>query len=208
MFFVRQAVRLAYDTVWQCRSMAATRMILVRCRFCVLCIFLLCLSGVHAEGSPKSNPAFGDKDNQVAVFFGASSRGGGVENLFLGGVRYSQPNEFFRLHGRRSMELMTARGGSGLKRYNQDLIFGLVQDAIFSLPGPLYTGINLGIYIKSEITDRIDSRFTFGEKIFLGVGIFDDIRLELYGRHFSNGSLATSSDGSQNFVGLSVMKNF
>ena len=154
----------------------------------------------------KTNPSFGSKECQVSVYFGASARKE-IEDLFLVGVQYSQPNEFFRIHGRRSIELMTAHGIGDFSRYNQPLIFGLAQDVIFHLFGTMYAGINLGIYIKSNSTDRISSKFTFGEKVFLGFGLLENYRLEWYGRHFSNGTL-TEQNGGQNFLGLSVIMNF
>jgi len=168
--------------------------------------FLLCLFGESEARTPKLNPAFGGKENQISAYFGVSVRNE-LEELFLAGVQYSQPNEFFRISGRRCIELMTAHGIGELSRYNQPLIFGLAQDVIFRLFGTVYTGINLGIYIKSNRTDRICSRFMFGEKMFLGFGFLENYRLELYGRHFSNGTLTENNSG-QNFFGLSVMTNF
>jgi len=177
----------------------------IRCHLSVLYIFLLCLCAAQAK-EPRSNPAFGGRDNQISAHFGVSARGQ-IEELYLGGAQYSQPNRFFRIPGRQSIELMTAHGSGELSRYNQALIFGFAQDAVFPLFGPVYAGINLGIYIKSATTDRISSRFTFGERVFLGADIYEDYRLELYGRHFSNGTL-TEKNGGQNFLGLSVMRNF
>jgi hypothetical protein len=153
------------------------------------------------------NPAFGGKNNQLSVFFGQSVWGKHKEKLFNFGFFYSQPNDFFRLPGRRNVELMTQRGAGKLSRYNNDAIFGFSQDLISPALWRMYAGINLGIYIKSEITDRIGSRFTFGERAFIGCKIIDDYVLELYARHFSNGDL-TKENGGQNFIGLSVMWNF
>ena len=170
----------------------------------LLCTLLY--SPVQAK-TPYVNPAFAGSNNQVSMHFGVSAYGERFEGLFLTGVQYSQPNVFFRIHGRRSVELMTARGGGELSRYSQLMIFGFTQDALLPISGPVYTGINLGIYIKSNATDRISSKFTFGEKLFLGIGIFNGVVLELYGRHFSNGTLTEINSG-QNFAGVSVIKNF
>jgi hypothetical protein len=155
------------------------------------------------------NLAVGDKDNKISIHAGVSVRGR-FEELYLLGLQYSQPNHFFRLPGRLNVELMTAYGsGEELSRYTQPVVFGFAQDLVIPLyrPKPVYAGINLGIYIKSHTTDRIDSKFTFGEKVFLGIDIFESMRLELYVRHFSNGTLTEQNSG-QNFAGLSVIKNF
>jgi hypothetical protein len=110
---------------------------------------------------------------------------------------------------------MTHRGKGEFSEYNQDIVFGFSQDLIlpafwWTSPKPfckIYAGINLGIYIEPNITDRIGSRFTFGERVFLGYRIIDGLTVELYGRHFSNGDL-TEINGGQNFIGLSAMWNF
>jgi len=170
----------------------------------LLCALLY--SPIQAK-TPDINPAFAGNNSQVSMHFGISAYGEGFEGLFLTGVQYSQPNDFFRIHGRRSVELMTARGSGGLSRYSQLMIFGFTQDALLPIQGPVYAGINLGIYIKSNATDRISSKFTFGERLFLGIGIFNGVVLELYGRHFSNGTLTEINSG-QNFAGVSVIKNF
>jgi hypothetical protein len=174
-------------------------------------VFLLCVSyylwackGVRAE---IHNPAFGGHKNQLSVTFGQSMREK-QEELFMFGFCYSQPNEFFKLPGRQSVEIITQRAGGKLSKYNQDAIFGFSQDMISpAVWRKIYAGINLGIYIKSQVTDRIGSKFTFGERVFLGTGIFNDVVLELYGRHFSNGNL-TNENAGQNFIGLSTTWNF
>ncbi|MDR0304203.1 MAG: acyloxyacyl hydrolase [Chitinispirillales bacterium] len=130
-----------------------------------------------------------------------------MEKLFIVGLNYSQPNDFFRLPGRRNVEFLTQRGIGELSQYNQNIIFGFSQDLISPAVWRLYGGINLGIYIKPQMTDRISSRFTFGERAFLGFRVIDELVLELYARHFSNGDL-TGGNAGQNFIGLSVMWNF
>jgi len=171
----------------------------------VITVFVF-ISGVLAADD-RVNPAFGGKDNQISLHFGQSLRDS-LENLFMVEARYSQPNEFFRIHGRRNMEFITARGASELARYNQNLIFGLSQDALTRLfHDSVYGGINLGIYIKSHVTDRISSRFTFGQRVFLAYKFSDFIAIEAFGRHFSNGTLTAQNSG-QNFVGFTVIYNF
>ncbi|MDR0308009.1 MAG: acyloxyacyl hydrolase [Chitinispirillales bacterium] len=168
-------------------------------------LYLLFILQTHAE---IPNPAFGGNNDQISVRFSQSIRDAGkLEDLFIFELCYSQPNKFFRLPGRQNMEFITQRGNGELSKYNQDIIFGLSQDLISPAIWRMYAGINLGIYIKSQVTDRIDSKFTFGERIFLGVRILNEFRLELSVRHFSNGSLTHKNSG-QNFAGLNTSFNF
>jgi len=179
--------------------------------FCALllgtCIF------VSAE---IPNPAFGERKHQLSAHFGNSVRdGGNFENLYLGGVSYGQANDFFMLPGRRNFEFMTHRGFGRYSQYNQNIVAGFSQDLILPVfwmvyPKPLsrlYLGINLGIYIQSEMNERIGSRFTFGQRAFMGYRIIDELAVEFYGRHFSNGDLTEKNSG-QDFLGLTVIWNF
>jgi hypothetical protein len=160
----------------------------------------------NAEQAKIPNAAFGDKDDQIAVHSGISVRNQ-FESLYILGLQYSQPNEFFRLPGRLSVEILSAFGSGGYSEYNQPFIFGFAQDMVLPLVKPVYAGINLGIYIKSNATERISSKFTFGERAFFGVAVFGDVRIEAYARHFSNGTL-TEKNGGQNFVGLAALRSF
>jgi len=173
---------------------------------CFCCIF-----GTAFAQIP--NVAFGERENQLSLHLGQSGRNY-MEDFFLIGFSYSQPNRFFRLPGRINVEFMTHRGLGTLSRYNQDMVFGFSQDVVLPVFwrwgqhfSRMYLGINLGIYIESEITDRIGSKFTFGERAFLGYRIIDALALELYYRHFSNGDLTAINSG-QDLIGLSVMWNF
>jgi hypothetical protein len=175
---------------------------MIKIRMLPLC--LLCVVAVNAE---IPNPVFNGKDNQISVHFGQSLWGGGIEELFNLGVCYSQPNRFFRLPGRQSVELMTQFGFGDYSKYNQDAIFGFAQDVMTPDFWRLYAGYNLGIYIKTQITGRIGSRFTFGQRAFLGFRAADNLNLELFRRHFSNGDL-TEQNLAQNFIGLNAAWSF
>jgi len=173
----------------------------------VIALFAVCVCVANAE---IPNPAFGEADgggiNQISAHFGQSVRGG-MEELFIAELCYSQPNRFFRFPGRQNIEFLTQQGIGGFSDYNQALIFGFSQDMITPGFWRMYAGINLGIYIKGKKTGRIGSEFTFGERVFLGYRVTKDYILELYGRHFSNGGL-TEKNAGQNFIGLSAARNF
>jgi lipid A 3-O-deacylase len=163
-----------------------------------------------------SNPMFGGYKNQISVSGGQSLRVGvKSEKLFYADITYSQPTTFFRLPARRNLELAGLRGDDcnrlicnedngypktdNLSQYNLTLL-GLSQDVVFLQRGKFYANARLGVYLKDIATNRISSRFTFGQRLALGYGL-GRVNLELYVRHFSNGSLTEQNSG-QNFYGL------
>ncbi|MDR3011725.1 MAG: hypothetical protein LBU70_00725 [Chitinispirillales bacterium] len=173
----------------------------------LLCVVLLGFP-IAASAAQISNPTFNVKQNQISLAFGQSVQNN-FEKFSIITFCYSQPNEFFRLPGRRNIELITMRGGRGssYQPNTQSLIFGLSQDAMSPAVWRMYLGINFGIYVESPISDRINSRVTFGERIFIGVNVTDNIVFELYNRHLPSGSLVYENS-RQGFAGLSAMWNF
>ena len=176
----------------------------------VFCLIFLAFGTVFAE---FPNSAFEEKHHQLALVLGQGTRGNRhsatgfrIEQLYSVSITYSQPNQFFRLPGRRNCEFIMHRGAGEFSRFN-NLIWGLSQDVISPSLWRMYLGFGIGGYIKSEQTDRISSLFTFGQKGFLGVQVMEQIRLELFTRHFSNGTLTNTSTG-YDFTGLSVIWNF
>ena len=159
-----------------------------------------------SSGCCRHNAVFQGKENLFSVEVGQSLRSEGLENLFFSSVRYSQPTLFFRLPSKRTIELgsFNALSDTDLVQYDQK-IFGLMEEAIFDLKW-VYLTLGLGFYIKSASTDRIGSKFTFGQRIAIGRN-FANINVELYARHFSNGSVTEENFG-QNFVGFSLGANF
>ena len=153
-----------------------------------------------------TNILFGDAKHQISVHGGVSLRHQ-FENLYMFEIQYSQANTFFGLDARQNLELITARGFGNAQKYSQDIILGISEDAIVFHTQRFYIGATLGAYIKSQKTDRISSKFTFGQKFFIGLKFLQNSAVELYVRHFSNGSLTELNSG-QNFMGLSYTINF
>jgi hypothetical protein len=159
------------------------------------------------------NSTFEEKHHQLTFVWGQGTRGNRhsengvkIEQLYSFGITYSQPQEFFRLPGRRNLEFMRHKGFGEFSRFN-NWIFGGSQDVISPSLWRMYLGFGLGAYIKSEQTERISSLFTFGQKGLFGVQVKEYLRLELFARHFSNGTLTNTSSG-YDFVGLSTIWNF
>ncbi len=137
-------------------------------------------------------------------------RSNGVENQYQVLFIYSQPNRFFRLHGRLNLEVGGFFGFYD-KKVGQDLgalnlaFAGVSEDILLPLfvgesSGNLYFGVGIGAYIKSKGESRVISNFTFGERAFVGY-LLDSFSVEIFIKHFSNGTLATPNKG-HNFFGL------
>ncbi|NYZ67477.1 acyloxyacyl hydrolase [Endozoicomonas sp. SM1973] len=86
-------------------------------------------------------------------------------------------------------------------------MFGISKDVALLSGTNAYLTLGLGAYIKDNDTNRIGSKFTFGERLAVGYRFNNGVALELYARHFSNGSLTKENSG-QNFAGLSVGYTF
>jgi hypothetical protein len=177
-------------------------------------VLLPCLFGPALADSLVDNPMFGDKQNQFGLYAGGSTGTGAVsrmgstlqvqEDLGVVELQYAQPSTFFRLPARSSIHVAQIVGQD-----KTQVVFGLMQEFLL-VPNfeHVYAGLGLGIYIKERSTDgRVDSAFTFGEKLFLGYRFDNDYCLELYWRHFSNGDI-TPVNEAYNFVGLGLIKNF
>lgn len=92
----------------------------------------------------------------------------------------------------------------GKSKYEQ-FILGGMEEIVLGWE-QFYLGIGLEAYIKSKSTDRISSAFTFGEKVVIRSN-FSTFNIEVYYRHFSNGSLTGKNTG-QDFIGLAVGYKF
>lgn len=166
------------------------------------------------------NPMFGSKQNQIMLHSGMSFRSNGFEKLFHASLSYSQPDTFFRLPARNNIEAGVIRGedweeGESTKYFKNELnlsqydttILGLSKDVAVLSGTNSYLTVGLGAYIKNQTSNRIGSKFTFGQRIGVGYRFDSGLNIELFARHFSNGSLTQENSG-QNFAGLSTGFSF
>ncbi|MBU2705635.1 acyloxyacyl hydrolase [Zooshikella marina] len=160
---------------------------------------------VYAEDI-EMNPMFGDNSNQLAIHGGESFRSDGFEKLHFGAISYSQPDTFFRLPARNNIEVGAYKGDGSLAEFDVNF-FGFSKDVALLSGTNSYLTLGLGAYIKDKKTDRISSKFTFGEKLAVGYRFDNGINVELFARHFSNGGLTEKNSG-QNFAGLTVGYSF
>ncbi len=114
------------------------------------------------------NANFNDKKHLAKLTFAQDFSENGFSRLSALGLHYGQPNTFFGLPARMVLELEGFVGSGGEKSLNQ-LIFGVSQDIVLSIPHTnFYAGVGIGIYIRTLLDSRMNSAFTFGEKVFVG----------------------------------------
>ncbi|GHT00057.1 hypothetical protein FACS189421_11600 [Bacteroidia bacterium] len=160
----------------------------------------------------------GDYQSQIMLNIGT-----GVDHGYLLGpptrfipfglvhFQYSQPNTFFRLPGRMSVNAITTIGmgnryGVDWRKYT-DPIFVLSQDFSVLEYKRFYTGLGAGIGMQSYENERIGSKLLFQFKWFLGYKIDGRWRAELFAHHLSNGH-TSANNHSYNFWGLGLGYNF
>lgn len=133
------------------------------------------------------------------------------QRYFNTNLIYAQANRFFQLPGRLNLEIggFFTPPNKGGYAYNF-AILGISQDLILPLfisaSGNLFIGTGIGLYIKSQVDTRVGSKVTFTERFFLGYMI-KNFSLELYWKHYSNGTLMLPNSG-HDFGGLSFGYNF
>jgi hypothetical protein len=160
--------------------------------------FIIC-----ADAAGRTNVMFGDRINQFA-FSAGYGLGDSRSNAFNGilALRYSQPAEFMRLDGR--LNIQAGYIGGAVTPWT---IVGSSLDVILFDWRKLWLGAGFGGFIRNKETDRLDSCFTFGEKVFIGYDINEKFSVEFFVQHFSNGNL-TGKNLGYNFLGLSFATKF
>jgi len=170
--------------------------IIIGLAFCVLLL--------RPATADSQNPIFGESLNQVGIYGGMRIGSDNTSEHYNGFamLQYSQPARLFRLDGRLNVQA----GYVNSKTYPW-FVGGVSLDLIpFAWRG-FWTGIGFGGFIRNEPSQRVDSRFTFGERVFIGRHISDRISMELFYQHFSNGDLTQRNLG-YDFVGISANLNF
>jgi hypothetical protein len=168
------------------------------------CLFFV-LIFVPSIAASEELDYFASKQNQVTIYFGQGLRNEGPEPLGIFNFVYSQPDYVFRIKARRNFELLKFFGKDACAKYDCYLA-GLSQDITVHIFKNVFVGAGLGFFISNKQTDRVDSKFMFGQKLFIGAR-FGNECVELMCRHFSNGSLTKDNSG-YTFVGACVTHNF
>ncbi|MDR2269199.1 MAG: acyloxyacyl hydrolase [Rickettsiales bacterium] len=185
-------------------------------------LFLICILSIAPGAIFANSPMFGKSENQFGFYSGIGTGGSSIYNLIPGAkwnlkpflnfmLQYSQPTKVFRLPARYSFHAGRLFGfgesdGEDWRSYTQTIV-GLSMDLIPFHSEKFYFGAGLGIFEKSKIDIRQDSRFVFGLRFFTGYRISERWSAEFFTRHFSNGNL-TPRNRSYNLAGLAVLINF
>ncbi|MEN9781896.1 MAG: hypothetical protein RL208_46 [Pseudomonadota bacterium] len=159
------------------------------------------------------NPAFHGKKHSIELAFagGVSNRynhhqfDNGYYNL---SARYAIPTHLF-IHGKTSIEVGGILGTvTDVQNGNIHQIYGgFMHEFLFDWKY-FYSTLGLGtiyrnIYHGVNEYDGINSRLAAMVKISIGFNIRENVNLEIYYKHFSNGNLNQPNHG-YNFLGVSV----
>lgn len=148
------------------------------------------------------HPIFEKEQNSIRLEFSTPTLI--KKKYFNANLIYTQPNRFFRLPARLNLEIgvFFTPPPNNQKTF---VIIGLSEDIVLPIYpskfGNLFVGLGVGIYLKSQRDERIGSAVTFGERFFIGY-FFESFDIELYYKHYSNGTLQLPN-GGYDFLGIS-----
>lgn len=179
---------------------------------------LISVLSIMVTGVVAANPMFMDgHKNSVTMTIGAGTGSGSLLKLVYPGEwefvpmtmimgTYSQPMTIFKIPARMNLNIIqniAYHSKHGLSFFGLGLSWDVVA---FDWHG-WYVGGGLGPYYRNNYDRWVSSRLVFGEKFFIGKNITDDLRLEFFTLHFSNGDFTETNLGF-NFTGLSVNYSF
>lgn len=121
-------------------------------------------------------------------------------------AQYSQPMEIMRLDSRMNINMVQNIGYNSSKGLSF-VALGVSWDVALLKWHGWYFGGGIGPYMRDSHDRYVSSRLVFGEKVFIGKNITNNIRTELFTLHFSNGDFTETNRGF-NYVGLGVNYSF
>jgi len=191
-------------------------------------IFLAMFPMSAVAGALDLNPFFGDKENQVHFMLGQGFDSGELilfkhmnrpVPYYMAAFAYSQPNTFFRLPGRQSINLIKTVGFGKDGYFNNcrhkcdwneydSEIFMLSQDfAVAPWGGKFYVGSGAGVAVQGRYNERLNTKFLLGFRMLAGYKMNDSWNLEFIMQHFSNGDTGTEN-GVYNFYAFGISYSF
>ena len=165
-----------------------------------------------------ANPMFGPNDqNSIGIYIGQSSGQGDLGHLIfpwdwhmspmtLVMAQYSQPLNTLRLPARINIHLLQNFGYNHARGTSFGAL-GISWDIAFFSFCDWYIGAGLGPYMRDSGDKYVSSRLVFGERVFIGKRISDNLAAELFTLHFSNGDFTEPNHGF-NFLGISLNYRF
>ena len=165
-----------------------------------------------------ANPFMCDKNNQIAFNIGQGVNSGIIVPpptqlvpFYLLHFQYSQPTTFFKLPARQSINVAQTIG-FGKKydwawdKYTIPMIF-LSEDFALFHGENWYFSTGIGAGMQAQQNERIGSKLIFQFKIIGGYRITDNMGIELFIQHFSNGNTAKENN-SYAFYGMGLTYSF
>lgn len=183
-------------------------------RILYILLFTLTMVPAHAE----TNPFFNGYENQFVFNIGTGVNGGFLlppptqwVPFAMLNAQYSQPANFFRLHARKSLNIIQTIGYG--QRYGWDwekftIPIGIMSvDIVPAFGKKWYTFIGLGAGFQAQQNDRIGSKFLFTFKFGGAYRLSECSSIEFFAQHFSNGNTAPENN-SYAFYGFGLAYNF
>lgn len=165
-----------------------------------------------------NNVLFGDGDeNSLSLYLATGTGSGSLLHLVYPGeweivpmtsimLEYSQPMTIFRMPARMNLNIIqniAYNSADGLSFFGG----GISWDVAPLYWRGIYIGVGFGPYYRNNYDRWVSSRLVFGEKFFIGTHVSENMRVELFTLHFSNGDFTETNLGF-NFAGLSIGYSF
>ena len=199
-------------------------------KFIIPLSIILAPAAAIAEFYPAdTNSFFGKAQNQIMLSLGRGFDSGELiifEHInkpapfYMASLTYSQPGTFFRLPARQSINLIKTQGFSN-GNYNGKCVFNgkcqwhdysneifmLSEDVALFWTNRWYAGAGMGAAMAGKQTERENTKFLLGYKLFVGYRFTESWNAEFFMQHFSNGDTGEENN-VYDFFGLAAAFNF
>lgn len=186
----------------------------------ILTVFALLPATVLADSCilPEKNPFMGTYQNQFAFGIGQGFDTGFLlpppahpVPFYIATVKYSQPDTFFRVPARRSLNLSMTVGlyekyGWKWQDYSIPMAYVTEDIALFRYKR-IYAGVGAGAGLQAQENKRLGAKLIFEFKVTFGYNFNKQWATELFIQHFSNANTADENN-SYAFYGLGFTYNY
>ena len=167
---------------------------------------------------PDENPFMGKYKNQMAFAIGQGFDTGILlpppvrpVPFYIGTIQYSQPDTFFRIPARRSINISETlgtdrKGEWDWRKYTVPIIY-LTEDIPLFKIYDFYMGVGAGAGLQAKENKRLGSKLLFQFEVVFGYNFNEKWGAEFFIQHFSNANTADENN-SYAFYGLGVTYNF
>ena len=188
-----------------------------------ICLFLICaiLPNVSLANKyilPDLNPFMGKYENQIAFGIGQGFDTGILlpppvrpVPFYALSFQYSQPDTFFRIPARRSLNVtqtigLDKKNGWDWRDYTIPIAY-ITEDIALFRYHRIYMGVGAGAGLQAQENKRLGSKLLFEFKVTFGYNFNKEWATEFFIQHFSNANTADENN-SYAFYGLGLTYNF